>query len=130
MKMNKKGFTIVELVIVIAVIAILAGVMIPTFGGVIADANEKAALQEATGIYKEIFIANAGAIDLTKNAEGTAVDFYIIVDAKYAFKVVDGNVELATDVTNFTTPVSGYEAATAAPYTGTKATAIWVPTTT
>ena len=39
---NKKGFTIVELVIVIAVIAILAAVLIPTFSGIIAKANESA----------------------------------------------------------------------------------------
>ena len=38
-KLNKKGFTIVELVIVIAVIAILAAVMIPTFSGIIEKAN-------------------------------------------------------------------------------------------
>ena len=37
---NKKGFTIVELVIVVAVIAILAAVLIPTFSGVIRKANE------------------------------------------------------------------------------------------
>ena len=44
---KKKGFTIVELVIVIAVIAILAAVMIPTFSNVVAKANQSAALQEA-----------------------------------------------------------------------------------
>ena len=38
-KTNKKGFTIVELVIVIAVIAILAGVLIPTFSSIIKKAN-------------------------------------------------------------------------------------------
>ena len=37
---NKKGFTIVELVIVVAVIAILAAVLIPTFSGIIRKANE------------------------------------------------------------------------------------------
>ena len=37
---NKKGFTIVELVIVIAVIAILAAVLIPTFSNLIKKANE------------------------------------------------------------------------------------------
>ena len=45
----KKGFTIVELVIVIAVIAILAGVLIPTFSGVIKRANlsaDKQAVRE------------------------------------------------------------------------------------
>ena len=46
---NKKGFTIVELVIVVAVIAILAAVLIPTFSGVIAKAKlsaDKKAVQE------------------------------------------------------------------------------------
>ena len=38
-KSNKKGFTIVELVIVIAVIAILAAVMIPTFSSLVKKAN-------------------------------------------------------------------------------------------
>lgn len=46
-KLNKKGFTIVELVIVIAVIAILAAVLIPTFSSVIANANKSSALQES-----------------------------------------------------------------------------------
>ena len=53
--MNKKGFTIVELVIVIAVIAILAAVLIPTFTGVVDKAQESAALQEMTAAYKEAF---------------------------------------------------------------------------
>lgn len=38
-KTNKKGFTIVELVIVIAVIAILAAVLIPTFSGIVKAAK-------------------------------------------------------------------------------------------
>lgn len=36
---NKRGFTIVELVIVIAVVAVLAAVMIPTFSSIIRNAN-------------------------------------------------------------------------------------------
>lgn len=47
MKNNKKGFTIVELVIVIAVIAILAAVLIPTFSSVTQSAKESAAMQQA-----------------------------------------------------------------------------------
>ena len=42
---NKKGFTIVELVIVIAVIVILAAVLIPTFSGIIRKANISADTQ-------------------------------------------------------------------------------------
>ena len=52
-KLNKKGFTIVELVIVIAVIAILAAVLIPTFAGVVADAQKTAIAQEAANVYKQ-----------------------------------------------------------------------------
>ena len=42
---NKKGFTIVELVIVIAIIAILAAVLIPTFASLIQKANTSADIQ-------------------------------------------------------------------------------------
>lgn len=53
MKMNKKGFTIVELVIVIAVIAILAAVMIPTFSSVVTNAKASAAEQKVAAAWKE-----------------------------------------------------------------------------
>ena len=49
---KKKGFTIVELVIVIAVIGILAAVLIPTFSNVIESANKTADLQEAQSTLK------------------------------------------------------------------------------
>ena len=42
---NKKGFTIVELVIVIAVIAILAAVLIPTFSSIIKKAQQTSDIQ-------------------------------------------------------------------------------------
>ena len=42
---NRKGFTIVELVIVIAVIVVLAAVLIPTFASIIDKANESADVQ-------------------------------------------------------------------------------------
>ena len=48
-KVFKKGFTIVELVIVIAVIAILAGVLIPSFSSIMKKANlsaDKQAVRE------------------------------------------------------------------------------------
>ena len=63
---NKKGFTIVELVIVIAVIAILAAVLIPTFSGIVTKAKENAALQEAKNEYTNIYalaLSDNGVID-------------------------------------------------------------------
>ncbi len=57
-KFNKKGFTIVELVIVIAVIAILAAVMIPTFSGIVDKAKASAALQEVKAAYT-VYLSDA-----------------------------------------------------------------------
>ena len=72
----KKGFTIVELVIVIAVIAVLAAVLIPTFSNVIDKANESAALTTAKNLYKEYVVENADTGKLLD-------DLYIEVDGGY-----------------------------------------------
>ena len=81
-KNNKKGFTIVELVIVIAVIAILSAVLIPTFGGIIDQANESAALQKASNAYKTYLMEN----------KADDSDLVIGVDGKYWFTVTNGKI--------------------------------------
>lgn len=60
---KKKGFTIVELVIVIAVIAILAAVAIPSLGSVITKANKSAAMQNAEAAYKDYLVDHAETMD-------------------------------------------------------------------
>ena len=50
-KNNKKGFTIVELVIVIAVIGILSAILIPTFTNLTQDARRAAAKEEVNNAY-------------------------------------------------------------------------------
>ena len=60
-KPNKKGFTIVELVIVIAVVAILAAVLIPTFVSVTRKANESNDVQAARNM--NTFLAAAKVTD-------------------------------------------------------------------
>lgn len=84
LKKMKKAFTITELVIVIAVIAILAAVLIPTFTTVVDKANESAAMQEA----KSEWTTCSAEIVTTVNA--SEMD-YIIVRDGYAFVVEDGN---------------------------------------
>ena len=60
-KSNKKGFTIVELVIVIAVIAILAAVLIPTFSNLIKKANESSDIQAVRQM--NTILAAEGAVE-------------------------------------------------------------------
>ena len=81
----RKGFTTVELVIVIAVIAILATVLIPTFSNLITQAEEAAALQEASSILKSYFIDKA-------NDTAAACNFYIRAKGSY-FRVIDGQLQ-------------------------------------
>ena len=81
-KMNKKGFTIVELVIVIAVIAILAAVMIPTFSGIIDKANESAAKQQFMAIYKEgLALALSDDGDAKNETEYVGTTYKVVFDA-------------------------------------------------
>ncbi|MBO4501181.1 MAG: type II secretion system protein [Clostridia bacterium] len=53
-KKRGRAFTIVELVIVIAVIAILAAVLIPAFSGIVDRANRSKALQQARNAWNDV----------------------------------------------------------------------------
>lgn len=75
---NNKGFTIVELVIVIAVIAILAAVLIPTFSGVVGRANTSAAVQECRTALTNVLSGNA-----SQGQIGKAV---FIVEGKHEYE--------------------------------------------
>ena len=72
---NKKGFTIVELVIVVAVIAILAAVLIPTFSGLVKKANLSADQQA---------IRNMNTAAAIGAAEGKYENPSDVLDALYA----------------------------------------------
>ena len=87
-KKFKKAFTITELVIVIAVIAILAAVLIPTFSTVISKANESAAMQECRNEWTEMSVDIIGNEEkgddyLFKYKNGKDTYYYIVVDGNF-----------------------------------------------
>ena len=99
-KLNKKGFTIVELVIVIAVIAILAAVLIPTFSGVVANANNAAIKSSAKAAYQQYMFnevdagkdANLDDFLYVEGEEGKE-RYVVIVDGQLIDKVFDDKTE-------------------------------------
>ncbi len=63
MKTNNKGFSLVELIVVIAIMAILAAVAIPTFAGFIEKAKVASDESFVNDIEYAIKIAHAGTPD-------------------------------------------------------------------
>ncbi len=96
MKKMKKGFTIVELVIVIAVIAILAGVLIPTFAGVTEKAKESKALTAATNAVTEYLAADNDHITNRKELIVDTGDYIVLVNVENE-KTVVKQADLTTE---------------------------------
>ena len=89
---NKKGFTIVELVIVIAVIAILAAVLIPNLSRLVDKANESKAMQEAKSAY-EAYLLTEDATTKKTHAEEMDSIYLCIKSGDYYYHVVAGQFD-------------------------------------
>ncbi len=124
-KNKKKGFTIVELVIVIAVIGILSAVLIPVFSNVVSSANNAKQQYELSQAYtdyvqhadteelksqEQVYLVKLGAndavIEAWERASSESKDAW--VDAKVAFNALETKV-LAKVQDDFTETYNGYK---------------------
>lgn len=108
-KLNKKGFSLVELIVVIAIMAILAAIIIPTVTNKINDANKGSANQAASGvangIQSDITSINAGlTTNLTYLTEAKAVNTtYSVEDG---FKQGNATVKVTTGTAGYITVIA------------------------
>lgn len=73
-KESQKGFTLVELIIVIVVIGILAAIILIAYGNVTSRANASAAKSNASAVlnYAEVYHADGNATSAYPTLTGTA----------------------------------------------------------
>lgn len=120
MKKNA-GFTLVELIVVIAILGILAGIAIPVYSGYIKRANDAAVEVELSSILtaaeaanatntvkiSKIEVSNGGAVTVTLASGAASTDFY------KTFATFQGGCEAVADSATSAT-VTGLQAKLAA----------------
>ena len=84
-RLNKKGFTLVEVIVVLVILAILAAIMIPSMVKWIDKANDKTALVEgrtillaAQTITSEAYAATPIAVGMSEDQADATIDLAAI----------------------------------------------------
>ena len=107
---KKRGFTIIELVIVVTVIAILSAVLIPTFAGVIKRANLTADQQAVRSINielegaEEADLANLDSVEAYLAKVGLTINAPVSNDYRFAYAPSLKKVVLVDDANKIVYP--------------------------
>ena len=97
---NNKGFSLVELIVVIAIMAILAAVAIPTFAGFITKANKGADQDFMAQTEYAITLANTANIDFKLKSVTVVVDANGEFDkVTYTYTITGENGDKNQDIT-------------------------------
>jgi len=104
-KTNKKGFTLIELIVVIAILAILAAILIPAVTGYITKATDAKNTANCRAYYSQISMQVM--LDQTptpaSSASATVTDLHV----EYTYSDTDNvvNTFKCTPTTGTTTPI-------------------------
>jgi len=108
---NKKGFTLIEMIVVLVIIAILIVATVPTMMGFINDARDRATAAEARSVYMAIqgTIAHYGTASSVwggpapkSNLPGTTID-----DDPIFLRFMEGDIETLARPFSFAVTDSG-----------------------
>ena len=126
-KSNKKGFTLVEIIVVLVILAILAAIAVPSVIGYVDEAKESRYIQEARSIYVVFQTEEAKAAALNNGKYCTATD---VTDPVYG-AITGGKAEaletLKKQIKETTTlEVSSAEATVETNNAGKETTTQWV----
>lgn len=89
---NKKGFTLMEMLIVVAIIAVLVAIAIPTFNGALTKSKEAADVANIRAAYAEYQVKAIGG-DTTVSFDKPTLNY----DAKYTYTDSTKTITYAAD---------------------------------
>lgn len=116
-KNNKKGFTLVEVIVVLVILAILAAIMIPALTGWIDKANKKTAVVEGrtvllalqTEIAENYVPGTTGNIAITADGKVLKVGDVDVADDFEKLVDIDGSSKKVTGVTTKGSKITGFK---------------------